>query len=80
CDEIVDAIESNAFELAIAVVDCGLMTVLPFVALFYLFQRSAHGILDVGWRHDYAIRTWIDVSIAIAWIKTLVQKGFVYLK
>ncbi|KAH7703739.1 Protein F55G1.15, partial [Aphelenchoides avenae] len=80
CDEIVDAIESNAFELAIDVMDCGLMTAFPFVALFYLFQRSAHGILDATWRHDYAIRTWINVSIGIVWIKILVQKGYVHLK
>ncbi|KAH7714549.1 Protein F55G1.15 [Aphelenchoides avenae] len=54
CDEIVDAIESNPLELAIDVLDCVLMTVFPLVALFYLFQRSAHGILDVRWKHDYA--------------------------
>ncbi|KAH7703297.1 Protein F55G1.15, partial [Aphelenchoides avenae] len=80
CDEIVDAIESNAFELAIDILDCGLMVVFPFAALYYLFQRSARGILDVTWRQDYAIRTWINVSIAIAWINILIQKGYVHLK
>ncbi|KAH7713042.1 Protein F55G1.15 [Aphelenchoides avenae] len=75
CDQLVDVTEDAQHEIWFDALTSTVIIFYSGLSLFYVWHRTHYGILHN--RTDTIARRWINVVLAIVWVKVVIYKGYI---
>lgn len=75
CDELVDVTEDAQHEIWFDAATSTVLMGYSCLSLFYIWNRTHYGILHD--QVDVIARRWINVVLAIVWVKVVIYKGYI---